>query len=327
MPNIVFPCRDINSSQIPTSSPRFSALASLGLAPNMQLRAHTAYCNAQEPGSEAIVRTLSCLKPQERANLLHAVDAYGEQTVALAEVHDRQIRQFSGLFSAGAGLAGASSTAIEHRLTDFQKALRSYQQSLIDLNNHRTVGRGGAARRAELQRVVKNRYDILQTKFKVELTRFIRTEHIGKNRGNALVSAERGIALSNQKPSRQLYITDSAQAIKVSRFAQSMKFVGNTALIMDAGIRANNVYGTYKSGGNWQRDASLEATGFGLGGAAGLAAGIGVGKVALAIGLGATPVGWAVIITAGTIAGFGAANYGNGFGKRFAAKIWNRNQD
>lgn len=260
---------------------------------------------------------------------MHAIDRYGDQTVGLAEVYDRHLNGFDALFF-GYGLTGAAASSVNYRLTDFQSALRSYQQALVDLNSYSRVGRGGAARRAELQRIVRARYDVLQTKFKVELSRMTPPNHVGKNRGNALVSAERGLTLASRKRSRQLFVADTAQAHRVGRFSRSMRMLGNSAIVVDAGSRAANVYGTYNSGGNWQREASIEATGFGLGGAAGIYGGYLGGKAAIAglaalkIGLAATPVGWVVIIAAGVAVGIGASQAGNSIGKWFSGKLWDR---
>lgn len=325
MPTILFPCQDIRYEQIPASSPQFSALARLGLTPQTPLKANKPYCSAEDPTSRAITRSLSCLNPQARANLLHTVDIFGDQTVALAEVYDRHIDRFDMLFSTGSGLTGATATSVQNRLTDFQKALHNYQKSLIDLNNHNRGGRGGAARRAELRRVARSNYDVLQTKFKVELNRFIPRAHVGKNRGNALASADRGITLANRKASRQLYITNVSQAQKVSRFASYARFAGRTTVVVEAGFRTNSTYSTYKAGGNWQREAAIQATGFGFGGAAGIKVGGGVVAGLTAIGLGLTPVGWVVLIGVGVAAGLTAAKAGDWAGTELATFLHDRN--
>ena len=93
---------------------------------------------------------------------------------------------------------------------------------------------------------------------------------------------------------------------------------------LDAGIRVNHVHNTYQQGGNWQREAAIQATGFGFGGAAGLFTGKAVIAGLTTIGLGLTPVGWVVMIGIGVAAGFGAAYALDSGGKSLATWIWDK---
>ena len=71
----------------------------------------------------------------------------------------------------------------------------------------------------------------------------------------------------------------------------------------------------------------MEMTGFGFGGISGLLVGkgaVGAATYLTTIGLISGPVGWAVIIGVGIAAGFGAAYYGDKFGKGFASMLWDR---
>lgn len=94
--------------------------------------------------------------------------------------------------------------------------------------------------------------------------------------------------------------------------------------MLDAGARVNHVYGTYQNGGNWMREASIEATGFGFGGAVGLVTGKSVVLGLTALGLGLTPVGWVVLIGVGLAAGATAGYVGDKWAKNAAASVWDR---
>src|SRR5690606_20482848 len=96
---------------------------------------------------------------------------------------------------------------------------------------------------------------------------------------------------------------NAQEARQLDRLARNIRWAGNGLVAIDAGRRAAGVYQTYQDGGNWQRQASIEATGFGVGGAAGIIAGNGVIAGLTFIGLGATPVGWVILIGVGIAAG------------------------
>lgn len=149
-------------------------------------------------------------------------------------------------------------------------------------------------------------------------------QHFGKNRGNALTSAERGITLASRRKGRGLHVADQGGAVRIGGFAKAIKHVGNGAIVLDAGIRAHGVYTTYQQGGNWQRQAAVQTAGFGFGGAAGLYAGQAAVGGLVAVGLAATPVGWLVVMGVGIAAGFGAANVVDLVGRKFAEYVEDR---
>src|SRR5690606_39923661 len=92
----------------------------------------------------------------------------------------------------------------------------------------------------------------------------------GKNRGNALSGADRGLTLAQRHKGRGLNVASNTQALQLARLANRINFAGKTMVMVDAGRRINGVHNTYESGGNWQREAAIQATGFGLGGAIGV---------------------------------------------------------
>jgi hypothetical protein len=213
--------------------------------------------------------------------------------------------------------------AAEARLTGLQKALLDYQKALLELR--KVKGSGQTANIAKAKHAARVKYQLLQMRYRAEINRFVNPADIGKNRGGPLTSAERGITLATRRHAgRRLYVGDSAQATKLARLANATRYVGNGLVVLDAGLRVQKVHGMYQSGGDWQRQAVMEVTGFGAGGAAGLLVGKGVVAGMTALGLAVTPVGWVVMIGLAAAAGFGAAYGGDLFGKNLASRIYNR---
>ena len=118
---------------------------------------------------------------------------------------------------------------------------------------------------------MRKTYSELQLQYHAELNKLASPGSLGKNRGNALSSAERGINLA-QRRGRGINVANTAQAVQISRMATGISYTGKGLIALDAGIRINGVHNTYKQGGNWQREAAIQTTGFGAGGAAGLRA-------------------------------------------------------
>ncbi len=223
----------------------------------------------------------------------------------------------------GAGLVGAGTTVAEARLTGLQKALLDYQKALLELR--KVKGSGQTANVARAKHAVQVKFKLLQMRYRAEINRFVSPADIGKNRGGPLTSAERGATLATRRRSdRRLYVSNSAQATKLAQLATATRYAGNGLIVIDAGLRVQKVHGTYKSGGDWQRQAVMETTGFGLGGAFGLLAGQGAVAGLTALGLGLTPVGWVVMIGLAAAVGFGTGIVGDQVGKNAAAWVYGK---
>lgn len=258
---------------------------------------------------------MEAMPRKNRDRLMCVIDDFGDLTTTIAAFYDQQL---SGLdLESPRGLAGAGATASHARLTAFQRALMDYQAALENLHNNRHGHQQGM-----LRQEVQRKYRILQQRYQVELKKLAR--HPGKNCGNAINSAERGIRVAQRRRGRHLYVSNVAEVQKLDRLARKVRYAGHGMVVLDAGIRANHVYGAYQNGRNWMREASIEATGFGLGGAAGLATGKAVVLGLTAVGLGLTPLGWVVIIGASIAAGATVGFYVDNRGKTFAANTWDR---
>ena len=140
-----------------------------------------------------------------------------------------------------------------------------------------------------------------------------------------MVGAERGITLAGRgRKARRLHVANGAQASRIALLARGTRYAGNGLILLDAGIRVQKVRGAYDSGGDWQRQAVLETTGFGFGGAAGLFVGNSVVSGLTTLGLAVTPVGWVVMIGLAATIGFGAAYYADKKAKSVAGLIYDR---
>jgi hypothetical protein len=320
-------------------------LAFHGVAPASQLVVARPYClTPLAPGARHVVSRLEAMPHTDRQALGYLINEFGDHTLALAELHERALSylnlpQTSTLIGAG---ATAASVPI-HRATTFQHALLDYQQALIALNEfERGKGRPAsplAQRRdasAQLRQAVIARFEVLNREFQTELKRSVPVSHAGKNRGNALNGLQRGLVLAKRRPGRGLYVADVGKASQLASMSQRVRAVGNGAVTLDAGLRINQVNNTFRGGGDWMREASVEATGFGMGGAAGGLFGrattsvtiTGAGLVAAKLGLALTPFGWAVIIGvgvgAGLYAGYQAGTAFDAAGRYVSRLVWDR---
>jgi hypothetical protein len=215
-------------------------------------------------------------------------------------------------------------------MSSFESAVRNYENALFALHEFNRRRGGSGTERAQLEQTVKIRYNQLNQKFQVEMARIVPRADIAKNRGTALTSTERGIELTRHSKGRGLHVTDQIQAGGLVKFSRAIRFVGNGAVVLDAGLRANDVRRTHQAGGDWMRETSVQLTGFGFSGAAGGAAGkyavIGGAMLVAKMGLALTPWGWVVLIGAGVAVGFAAGYYGDQAGKGFSSWIWGKSK-
>lgn len=328
MPEIVIPNQSCAARELFDAS-RVSADAfyrTNGLADNTTLLPYTPYClTPDDPHGRAVLSSLRALPLRERQQLAGCVEQFGDLTVPLAEFYDRQLSGMTLAQNAG-GLVGAGATAHGAYESAFQRALGQYQDSLISLRELERGGSATGAQRATLQAKARQHYQTLNQHFRYELQRLVPPAAFGKNRGSALSGAERGITLASRGRARGIHVANQVQAARLAGFANAIGHAGKGMVVLDAGIRVYGVRQTYLAGGNWQRQAAMETTGFGLGGAFGAIAGNAVVTGLISLGLAATPAGWVVVIGLGIAAGFGAGSVMGDFGKSFANWVWDRGQ-
>ena len=266
---------------------------------------------------------LNYLPAPQRQCIGNLAQACGNETLALAAFFDRYFsdENTQKLNS----IIGAASTAAVARLDNFEKAIVNYQKSLNGLrtliasNNH---GRGQAAAIQQAKVRVREAYAELKARYGIELQKFSPEAVRAKNRGTAFSNAERGITLATRNPNSpkvdvRLNIEGQLQASQLARMGKLVNGLGNTAIVVDAGLRVVKVMDIEAEGGDWMREGAKQMTGFGAGAAGGMVAGRAVfaGGTWLAVQAGLTlagPVGWIVlggIFSASLIGGYLVGSY------------------
>jgi|GEM_PF-1685445 len=290
------------------------------------LHAQSPYCSEYHSAQDPLILShLKQLPGSHRRQLSCAINEFGEQTHLLAEFYDRQLANFD--LEASAGLVGAGTSSKGARLTAFQRTMVDYQQALIKLNEHRKNGRPGRAgmtSKMELESLARRKYDTMARQYRVELNSVARLDYRHKNRGHILNNADRGITLAKHHRSSKLSIDNVSQVQRLDRLARSIRYAGDGVIALDAGLRLRSVHESYQRNEDWQRQLALQTTGFGAGGASGILAGKATVGALTMIGLGATPVGWVVMIGAGVAAGFYAGSRGDSWGRQFASWLFDR---
>lgn len=263
----------------------------------------------------------------ERHRLAACIDQFSDKTSLLAAVFSKALESPQHVPT----VLGGATTAAQARADGFTRALRNYQQHLLKLHEfERSAKRHSNAgqMRLRLQNNVRQAHYLLNQAYHLELRRIVNAHEAGKNRGTALTGPERGITLAIRSRGRGLHVADMLEARALMQFASAIRWMGRGAIALDLGARVKTVRKTFHDGNDWMREASVQATGFGFGGAAGAAAGkatVSLGIAAIAsVGLTLTPVGWLLLIGTGITAGIGSAVIADKFGQAVAASLWAR---
>lgn len=338
MPDIFFAQKPTSASALVGDDPATleAFLRSNGLSEKETIQPGRAYSLATDDiFTLSTLRKLNSLPTPERMCLARSAEAMGEEAHILKvffETHlpPEKMQEINGLVGAGA-------TAAFTRLNGFQQALVKYQEALLNLTRvHNASGPGVGTRRIQAQTMARNAYRTLQEAYQTELNRISPEALRGKNRGNALSNADRGVLLasrsSSARPDTRLFVADATDAGRMGSLSRILNNTGRLAVVADAGLRANKIHTTYENGGDWLRESSVQMTGFGTAGVVGGLAGkyTVIGGTALAAKAGlivAGPVGWAVlgvVVTVGVLAGLGAGLYADQKGQNFASMLWDR---
>lgn len=308
-----------------------------GLQPNEYIPPGKAYTlDIESSQAKAIVNRLNRLPLKLRQTLAQSAQTLGDEIYRLAAFFEKNL---STILSQTNNVVGAASTAAHTRLTGFQSRLLEYQEAIVafrSLQSSDSASPGMGTRRIQAENKVRSTYRALQAEYRSELDRLAPEVLRNKNKGNALSNADRAITLAKRSANKdidpRLNVTTSAQAQRLSKLAGFLNSAGKAVLALDAGFRAYKVNTTHQQGGNWMREASVQMTGFGLGGFLGVA----VGKATIVSGsyavlqaglLASGPLGWGALLAvvgAGLVLGFGAGMLGDSLGQGIAAITWDR---
>lgn len=304
-----------------------------------------AYCTSEylvSPHERSIVCPINALPARARENLSCIIDNYGDETHVLAAFNEHfqadlvEYQRSNGRLSAASHsntLAGSAAAVMTARNTGFVQALKHYQNTLERLNNLTRVGRGASAQRSTLRREAIAAYELLNQRFQYELNKLVPEANRGlnrngnpRNKGNALSNPQRGTTLAERGSGQGIYVADGYRQSTIGKLANAVRYAGPGVIVLDAGIRVSTVRNEHRIGGDWQREAFVQTSGFTGAAASGYLVGAvaKAGLVGAKITLMASPVGWFLVIGAAAVVGYGLATGVDSQFKQGARVLWDR---
>lgn len=281
-----------------------ASLLALGEQSNSLLvRPHHPYLIANNPTIDERQLLTLLGSGETTRNLTSITLAYGpENTVGLAHLM-HEVKEQMEKHEFAIGTTGASMDAYKVRSEKFVEAVGEYQKALL---NYRNVYKTNPTSRMLAKQRVSRTFKELQSKFKYELKMV--TRNIKARKGLPLTNEERALNIARSSRNvTKLDLTNQVEASRVVGLAKATKIIGNGLAVVDFGMRATNVYDSYKEGKNWERDLFIESSSFAasayLGGAV-----LDSGMAALGFLVMATPIGWIGLIIGGAVV-IGAAAY------------------
>jgi hypothetical protein len=279
-----------------------TSLLALGQQANSPLvRSHHPYLIANNPTIDERQLLTQLGTGETTRNLTSITLAYGpENTVGLAHLM-HEVKEQMERHELALGTTGASMDAYKIRSEKFVEAVGEYQKALL---HYRNVYKTNPSSRMLAQQRVSRAFSELQGKFRYELKSV--TRNIKARKGLPLTNEERAINIA--KSSRniaKLELTNQVEASRVIRLAKTTKIIGNGLAVVDFGVRASNVYDSYKEGKNWERDLFVESSSFALSTSAASIV-LDSGMAALGFVMMVTPVGWIGLLIGGAVIGAAA---------------------
>lgn len=328
MPEFYFPSKPENATQLCGSDADLRQLFGdcNGLRDNDSLKPGFAYDVSLDGrnSSRAVSRVLNSPTPQQRASLAECTAQFGQDTVTLARFHEKFLDGVD-LWELGKeanSSLGSGAAVLAGRADSFQDALKDYQKALIAYNKLVRNGAGDAGRRARFRKNIHIAYERLNTHFRQELNALVPESHRGKNKGNALTSAERGQTLAERNRGRRIHVSDMEQGKAVSKLSGAMNYAGKGFVVLDGGMRGQKVYETYQHGEDWERELAVQTGGLSGSISGGYLTGKGVALTLSRIALLATPWGWAFTIGSSIVLGVIVSNQMDTRFQRFVGNIW-----
>lgn len=263
---------------------------------------------------------------EQRPKISRLSDQYGSYTLPLAQFYSDRLlplqHQLTGYVRENAiGMASALLETPGRRATGFAAALQAYQDALLKVRQAK-LDRLPRAQQIPLENQARLVWQSMNRHFQVELQHYQVRGH--GQRGTTLRNPQRAInqARDSRSP-KPISFSNTQQAIQLNRFARAARFAGSGLLVLDAGLRTRKVIDDYQDGADWQRTATIETVGLSFGFISGYFAGQLTAGAAFLL-LGATPVGWVIMLAGGITAGYLAAKGADAFGKSLATAIYDR---
>jgi hypothetical protein len=262
----------------------------------------------------ALLRKCSLCLRQSKRNIALMDDMFGsDQLQAIADFYQAELAPIVRTESPGA--IGAASTALETRLSNFAKAANKVKEAL------EKVREGAQAKYPRHKMVLlEDNARVLtedfKSKFQSELNKYV--NRVKNKKGTVYTNPERGINKSkSSRTIKPIQFTTASAFQNLRAFEAGANVLGKSLIVIDGIVRMGHVHVDYLSGKNWEKRAAVEATGFGLGAAAGIIAGTATVQAATGLGIAllATPTGWVIIIGASIAVGIIAAKTGDDIGQ------------
>ncbi|SNY44505.1 hypothetical protein SAMN06297280_0744 [Arsukibacterium tuosuense] len=292
-------------------------------------------------GLQGGLTIMSAMPLAAQQRIAQTYSHYEEYTLPIAQTVDEHIKpvmeriELHGLPAAAAAisLAGEQSSALQKALIKYQVALEDLHQS----SQAKSAVSGARARGAHnplvaaKEAAVRAAHADLITRFQAQLKRYAALNK-ASNTKTSLANVDRSINVAksgrnmhgnsagSQRTANTLQVSTSQQVVALNNYARYSRILGNGAIVIDAGFRVNKVNNVYASGGDGTREAIVQSAGL----SASVITGVGVGKLAVSIGikLALGPVGWVCLIGVGLYAGYNLSKHAdesaqNFFGKRY----------
>lgn len=295
------------------------------------------YLTSCGPNDTFISGHMSAMPLAAQQRIAQTYSHYEEYTLPIAQTVDEHIKpvmeriELHGLPATAAAISLASEQS-----SALQKALIKYQVALEDLHQAsqaKSAVSGARARGAHnpliaaKEAAVRAAHADLIMRFQAQLKRYAALNKASSTK-TTLANVDRSINVAKsgrnmhgnsaggQRTANTLQVSTSQQVVALNNYARYSRILGNGAILVDIGFRANRVKGVSANGGDGTREFVVQSAGL----SASLVTGIGVGKLAVGIGikLALGPVGWVCLIGAGIYAGYNLSKTTDEFAKEFA---------
>ena len=291
--------------------------------------------NAGQADTHDFYSQMCTIPLQQREIIGHTVESIGsDNTLALAAMYDEHIYPY--LKEDGITLSGALAGTLASSRNGLMESMSKYEKILLQIYDARKSG-AGRAEILRLEQLARIQHAKLQQTFEYQLQRHLTNFKSPRARG-AVENVNRGTDIArsgrlNQSTVAKLEVTKSADVKTLRNMSTRATYLGNSVILLDAGIRAYNVADAKHQGQDYHRVAVQEITGFGASTAAGAyTAQIAFASTAAAmtkvgIALGWTPAGWVILAGAGLTAlaaGYYSAKYVNSAAKTGAGVIYDK---
>lgn len=261
------------------------------------------------------------------SRIAHFSEQYGAYALPLAEFYTERLLPIQNELlrytrENAIGLVNAALETPGQRAEGFAGAIRAYQDTLLKVRRAKLDKLPGPEQ-ARLAQQARTACEHMNRRFRAELE-YYKGRWAHASRGSALSNPQRALNQARDaRTPKPITFSDSHQVMRLTRFAHVARIAGRGLLVLDVGLRTQKVVEDPEAGADWQRTATIETVGLSFGFLSGYGASYAVAG-GLGLLLGATPVGWVIMIAGGITAGYLAGSQMDRKAKEFASQIYDR---